>query len=126
MTDRELFDFVVNHLVSQGCPSKQAFGKNCAYRGPQGRKCAVGCLINDDNYRPSLEGKVALHRHVVEALTNSVGSFDFALCSALQTAHDQHNSEPMSEWRARLVESLGAIAREFGFSDWSFPGWKTS
>ncbi len=33
--------------------------KMCAYRGNKGRKCAIGCLIPDEEYNESMEGASA-------------------------------------------------------------------
>ena len=56
MTDQEAFDKMVRHLQSQNW--KQAtegeFGP-CVYRGDNGRMCAIGCLIPDNEYTEALE-----------------------------------------------------------------------
>lgn len=59
---QEIFDTVVVHLMHQGWPSYYKCGgaidgtiKACAYRGEEGRKCAAGILITDDEYR-GIEG----------------------------------------------------------------------
>jgi hypothetical protein len=53
---QEIFDQIVTHLRKQGCKSI-AGASTCLYRGPNGTKCAVGCMISDDDYDPSMEGK---------------------------------------------------------------------
>jgi hypothetical protein len=53
-TRQEIFDIVSRHLLSQGIKSIDMSG-TCLYRGPNGLKCAVGCLIPDDLYRQQLE-----------------------------------------------------------------------
>jgi len=61
MTEQEIFDAVVRHLKKQG---RRALNKDqCVYRGSNGLKCAVGCLISDAEYTPSMEG------HTVDAIT---------------------------------------------------------
>ncbi len=58
MTPQEIFDKVVNHLRAQGAKSEMdhpVAGLMCAYRGIQGRMCAVGCLIPDADYLPTME-----------------------------------------------------------------------
>lgn len=61
MNLQEIFDKVVNHLREQGCrssrPGSRAF---CSYRGENGLKCAIGCLIPDNLYHPKLEGRSIL------------------------------------------------------------------
>ena len=57
-TLQEIFDQVVDHLLTQG---KRSIDKNigsgngCAYRTSSGLSCAVGCLISDEEYRKSFE-----------------------------------------------------------------------
>ena len=46
---QELFDKIATHLLTQGARSENSLGK-CLYRGEFGRKCAVGCLISDEEY----------------------------------------------------------------------------
>ena len=53
-TAQQVFDQVKTHLLSQMEMSGEIF---CLYRGPRGLKCAAGCLIADDEYRPEFEGK---------------------------------------------------------------------
>lgn len=54
LTKQEVFDKVVAHLRKQGCKSIDADG--CLYRGPDGTMCAAGCLIDDEDYHPFMEG----------------------------------------------------------------------
>jgi len=53
-TRQELFDQVSAHLMTQKVPALD--GGECHYRDPLGRKCAVGCLIEDVNYNSAFEG----------------------------------------------------------------------
>jgi len=55
MNSQEVFDQIVNHLRQQRAKSIDILGR-CAYRGSQGKKCAVGVLINDDEYCDQMEG----------------------------------------------------------------------
>ncbi len=55
MTDLELVNFVFDKLIEQGGCSVNA-DKNCVYRGLNGRKCAAGQLITDEEYKPQFEG----------------------------------------------------------------------
>ena len=47
MTPQELFDKAYIGVVKQGVPSRSESG-GCFYRGPNGSKCAVGFLIDDE------------------------------------------------------------------------------
>lgn len=55
-TSEEIFDYVEAHLKEQGYRSMlDSSTGSCAYRGESGDMCAVGCLIADDEYNPSME-----------------------------------------------------------------------
>ena len=56
MTKQEIFDTVVTHLRAQGIRSMR--GCTCVYRGPEGRKCAIGALIPDEDFKPEWEGYI--------------------------------------------------------------------
>jgi hypothetical protein len=63
MTEQEIFDIVAAHLIRQGRQSMDpAFG--CAYRAPNGDKCAVGCLLNDDEINYAIEGRFVTSIHL--------------------------------------------------------------
>ena len=59
-TRQEVFDVIVNHLLTQneksmGPSEKDPSNEVCKYFGPRGLKCAAGCLIDDYEYRSDLE-----------------------------------------------------------------------
>ena len=58
MNAQEIFDKVATHLSKQG---HRAFDDNaCMYRSPNGDKCAMGCLIPDEEYNAdTMEGRGA-------------------------------------------------------------------
>ena len=50
-TSQEVFDVVAKHLLTQNAKSMDdPWDEMCAYRGENGRRCAVGALIPDDLY----------------------------------------------------------------------------
>ena len=53
----DVFNYVIDHLRSQGCKSVDGDKdeKFCAYRGAEGTMCAVGALITDDEYNSDWE-----------------------------------------------------------------------
>lgn len=71
LTLRQLSERVRDHLIQQDAKSME--GTSCAYRGEGGAMCAVGCLIDDENYVPSLEGDSAQTTGVAAAVENSLG-----------------------------------------------------
>lgn len=57
MLDRQkTFDTMLAHLRQQGKPAVVHGTTSCRYRTSDGLKCAVGALIPDENYDPSIEG----------------------------------------------------------------------
>jgi hypothetical protein len=55
---QEIFDQVAKHMLAQNAPAvyiNQDGDRNCLYRTFDGRKCAVGCLIADDEYSSAIE-----------------------------------------------------------------------
>lgn len=106
MTDQELFDRVATHLLTQG---EQSFdeGIGCAYRGENGKKCAIGCLIPDEWYSEDLEGNTVHQKVIREAA--GIAESQLQLADALQACHD---CGLVSEWR----DTLRQIATGFGLS----------
>lgn len=100
MTDKEVFEIVKNHLLSQG--KKSLKDGDCVYRGEYGRKCAIGCLISDKYYARKLEGLTIESVDVQKALENSL-SFkpSKSLLNRLQKLHDWTDA---NHWEANLNE----------------------
>lgn len=95
-TQQEIFDKVMRHLLTQGERSVDREG-HCAYRGDNGKKCAIGCLISDDAYNPDIEGRGISSLEVKAALRYS--GYDYLaslsrtdtkaeLLSSLRRMHD--------------------------------------
>ena len=103
MTKQQIFNKVVKHLRKQG---KRAFnGITCWYRAPDGSKCAVGCLLKDDEYRADFEGKTVGAIALPERLSQHLSFLD-----DIQWLHDQQYS-----WKQRggIKESaISAFARK--------------
>lgn len=99
-----VFDQVSTHLLTQNkqAVSARAASGACRYRGPKGLKCAVGCLIADDEYKRSFEGM----SWAGLASEHKVPDAHIPLLSALQSVHDDL-SPP--EWR----EGLRTVAEKF-------------
>jgi len=104
MDNQEVYDKVKAHLFSQNRKSLDANGK-CAYRGENGAMCAVGVLIPDAMYLPSMEGAACTSGRVVEVL--DVLGIDHAIARDLQKLHD---NVPIDIWS----DSLAAHARHYG------------
>ena len=50
MNKQEIFNTAVKHLRIQNAKSINKFYNQCKYYGDGGRKCAIGCLISDEEY----------------------------------------------------------------------------
>ena len=58
---QEMFNVVVEHLRKQNAKSereadhKYCVSSICCYRSPDGKKCAIGCLIPDEEHDPKMD-----------------------------------------------------------------------
>jgi len=127
LSDQEIFDRSVNHLLSQRRTGILANG-GAAYRGPCGG-CPVGSFIRPSDYRSAMEGVpvrylpgsgTAWPRYMdagvtslCKALLNAgIDIYDkrtVALLVCLQNVHDIYG---VWDWTDRLL----SIAREYGLS----------
>lgn len=117
MTKQEIFDRVVNHLLTQ---NKRAVDytlgyPKCMYRTNEGLKCAVGCLIPDDAYDPRMEGYGIRQLYTFGAFLIIQGFADHILfLEELQSVHDGY---PPTEWKDLLEE----VAKRYGL-EWNYAG----
>jgi hypothetical protein len=92
MTNQEAFTKVVQHLRQQGERSirEEDEALRCRYRGEDGKMCAIGCLIPDEEYEPSMEGKAieTLLRRREGTFAPSLEEVSLSLLGALQRVHD--------------------------------------
>lgn len=118
MTLQEIFNKVKSHLLTQKVRAQTEDklsvygGYFCAYRGDNGTKCAVGCLIADEHYRPECEWASVYTGRVQRALIASgvpIGADPrtINLLSRLQAVHDLKSPE---EWDTALTE----VAQQYG------------
>lgn len=92
-TLQELFDTAVAGLRSQGCqPAFDAERETCQYRAPDGKKCAMGHLIPDENYEEHWDRQGFMAFRLVEdgCILANKGQTD--LFRSLQSAHDDCTS----------------------------------
>lgn len=111
MTNQEVFTKVVQHLRTQGVPSEADApgGRRCLYRHTDGiRRCAVGVLIPDSEYKPEME----IQYLSKVAIIPSLRFLDFSLLERLQVAHDG-TPLPGYTWRESMEWHYQEIARDF-------------
>ena len=102
MTTQQTFDIIVAHLRSQGEKSytyKWNYNIICAYRSPSGLKCAVGCLIPDEMYNRSFEGKSCQYQTIKDILYFQ--GHNILLVRELQIVHDEF---PVAEWEEKFQQ----------------------
>lgn len=109
LTAQQLFDKVVNHLRTQKSKSVALApdgsvkvnphhpGTICLYRSPDGKKCAAGILITDEEYSPRMEGFAI--GQVISQYNLKHLQPHAALIRDLQHTHDQYEVE---EWESVL------------------------
>ena len=134
---QELFDKVAKHLLTQREPAIAKDYTACRYRAPDGKSCAIGCLIDDKHYKEDYEGvgvgstsycdddRQELLRDSLEAsLGFKLSGDDFALLGRLQSVHDlslTYNAVEGYFLRENFIEQwvsgLRQTARAFKLSD---------
>ena len=103
VTRQMVYDRVKKHLLDQNVRSVDGTGR-CMYRGPEGRMCALGCLIPDSRYAPSLEAFGSPYSSEIQMAifgrpTTNLGGAMMRLLKYLQAIHDY--SFP-SRWEDQL------------------------
>ena len=101
---QEVYDKVKAHLLTQG--EKSMNDGDCMYRGNNGLKCAIGCLIDDTLYNPHIEGIAItgpsgfLIRHLlVKSGINVELPKMQNLLNSLQLLHDETSPK---DWKQEL------------------------
>ena len=115
-TNQETFEIVAKHLITQGKVSLDRTGIACAYRGNGGTKCAIGCLIPDEDYSHLFEGfSIQTYKYAtfdgainISTLMQELG-YDLMLLKSLQGVHDNN---PCSDWS----DALRSVASRFGLN----------
>lgn len=109
-TAQQVFDQVVNHLLTQnekagvvgGKIEGAKFNNGCRYR-LNNMKCAAGCLIGDEEYRGTFEGFD--WKDLVEI--SAVPDAHSELIVKLQRVHDDDEPEEWLYSLKQLAESEG-------------------
>lgn len=102
MNEREVFDTVKAHLLTQGRRSLNADNGACAYRGANGTSCAVGCLIKDEFYVPEIENRRVQDSLVIRALVQSGIPDSPSMSYLLFKLQDIHDGVLPELWAEKL------------------------
>lgn len=99
-TDKDVFDYVSSFLLNQNKRSS-IDDIGCAYRGYNGEKCAIGCIIADEFYQSKFESQSVYDLDIQSAIANSLPNYslnDYFL-NKLQSLHD---SVEVNLWEVNL------------------------
>jgi hypothetical protein len=109
MTEQEILDFVYPFIWKQG-PAVDADGSRCMYLTPSGKKCAVGCLLKDEEYSPEFEGDSV---EEIELPARLESHLEFL--AEIQSGHDQ-----LVRWgghfREGWTEACAEIASDYNLT----------
>ena len=134
MTSREIhqavLDYVVPLMLKQGKPSMDG-NSHCKYRsGTHGEtlRCALGFLIEDDRYTPSMEDKSPTIVGQMAPTSNPIWQKAFStemgfLCD-LQDCHDTSAVEcafnPTLNFNSEFLRLAKRLAKTYNLK-WSYP-----
>jgi hypothetical protein len=95
---QEYYDQLYEAAYNGTFPSVDEQG-DCQYRGPGGKRCAVGLLIPAEAYRPGLEGVVVRHFFEEADVLDMPEGFDLYDLLSVQGCHDATATRTCG-WRA--------------------------
>ena len=103
MNRQAVFDVISGHLIQQNACS-QSEGGECLYRNPEGLKCAIGALIQDDAYDEGIEGTTVagLLEERPDALAH-LGRITRADGVWLDNLQEIHDLKGPDSWRKELA-----------------------
>jgi hypothetical protein len=103
---QDIFDAVAVHLMTQGCSSENEKTGGCLYKGPRGKMCAIGCLLESVDTQ-FVEGNSV---YALMLTTDPSGvTYTGELLVTLQTVHDDR---PPHSWYERLTN----VANSYGLN----------
>lgn len=106
VSEQQVFDQVAKHLLEQN--KQSATGNDCLYRGPEGLKCAAGCLISETEYTPEMDNVHGAWCDVVRM--GFAPSAHCKLICDLQFIHDIYRPH---HWRKQLAK----VAKTYKLND---------
>jgi hypothetical protein len=113
-TAQEVFDQVARHLLTQNAKAEiiHLLGRHkCVYRDRNGLKCAAGCLIGEDEYKPEFDENGAW-LNIIETFGLPEDHKD--LIVQLQGIHDTVEVELWKRHLDNLAVGLGLSAAVLG------------
>ena len=103
-TDEGVFEFVKQHLLTQGQRSESI--TSCFYKQSNGLTCAIGCLIENEFYNDNLEFHNGNDAIIIKAVQKSLPNWNINtdMLLALQELHDECEVEEW-EWKLDQLEA---------------------
>lgn len=105
LIEQSVFDRVAKHLLKQNEQSIKIISDGqsspvCMYKGPNGLKCAIGCLIPEDRYDPSFELQ-SVNNPAIMMMLEDVFQFEHSIYALgflndLQLLHDSNTPDMWS------------------------------
>lgn len=96
---QEIFDYICRHLLSQGsrCVGKE---NGSLYFGSDGKRCAAGCLMDDeDNKRYKIEKK---HNHLSWTNLGNLGIAPPEHSEVINDLQRIHDHSEIEIWRGKM------------------------
>lgn len=125
-TAQEVFDKVVHHLRTQQGQAVEVLDDGdtgvCLYHAPDGKKCAIGVLISDEQYSSGMEragsvyGLKSGYPDVVRSFTPTDVRTPIAFLIELQAAHDTTSSWTNDKFNYHGESRLAEIAEGYGLT----------
>jgi len=109
MTELEILNIVEEHLLKQNRHALNSKGA-CSYRALDGTKCAVGCLISDEEYSPKMEGGTVTILIAQNLLPERLLPYAVLLME-LQSIHDNY---PVDTWKELLDKIRASLLDQRG------------
>jgi len=111
MTPQEVFDKVATHLLTQNAKAyREASQHGCAYHTADGKKCAVGCLIEIKEYGDWMEGGDITDLLESTKLSKGLRSRLEPHTELLWHLQQLHDGTAVNEWK----DALQKAATKFG------------
>lgn len=128
MDKQATFNKVVTALIAQGCRSSD--GTRCLYRGPNGTKCAIGLLVDDEHIYmlkegPGISGQLdGTHGAALRQLLDVADDSDEEFLGCLQDMHDGLYFDGTSgdKFTAALKENASWLAKRWHLNKESLNG----
>lgn len=106
MTNQEVFDKAVKHLLTQKKKSTKGPDSSiCRYRGHNGLKCAVGGLIPDALYQKNMESLSVQGLFFGNDYPEIQSLFEGVNMNLLKQLQRIHDLNPVRKWKERLVNA---------------------